>query len=119
MAYLARCTQVSSLLPSNRGRSALVHSLVSYLGLLRRDNSDYRLPLRVISPVPATAADLLSYHEKEYIGLLFDSIEGILTDSNQAYLSLEAVLRPAVDTAKQPTHTKLEELGLADVSEPP
>ncbi|KAG8993004.1 hypothetical protein FRB94_011149 [Tulasnella sp. JGI-2019a] len=62
--------KVSSLLPSNRGRSALVHSLVSAFGLLQTGGSGWKYPLSVVRPTPATKAELLAYHDKEYLDMV-------------------------------------------------
>lgn len=67
--------QISSLLPSNRFRSALVHQLVAAFA---RERPGW---IRIIRPVPATAKELLVYHDAEYVGPihLFSSV-GISTD---------------------------------------
>ncbi|KAJ7154689.1 hypothetical protein C8R46DRAFT_1118133 [Mycena filopes] len=73
VAYVASLDlmKVSSLLPSNINRSALVHTLARSLGLFSRDFS----PTRVIALVPPQAAaftDLNAYHTKEYLDFILD-----------------------------------------------
>ncbi|KAF8734939.1 deacetylase, partial [Rhizoctonia solani] len=53
--------RVSSLLPSNRNRSALVHTLVSAYGLLKRANCI------LVKPGKASRRDLERYHEAGYL----------------------------------------------------
>ncbi|KAE9400512.1 arginase deacetylase [Gymnopus androsaceus JB14] len=56
----------SSRLPSNPGRSLLVHSLAKSLGLL---SSDYGAPrrIKVVKPKPATNDELAVYHAQDYL----------------------------------------------------
>ncbi|EUC55380.1 histone deacetylase family protein [Rhizoctonia solani AG-3 Rhs1AP] len=53
--------RISSLLPSNRNRSALVHTLVNAYGLLKRPNC------RLVKPAKASRRDLERYHEAGYL----------------------------------------------------
>ena len=57
-------SQSSSLLPSNRNRSAFVHALVTSLGLLSHPQ------LTILRPSPASRRDLTSYHDPSYIDAL-------------------------------------------------
>lgn len=63
----------SSLLPSNRNRSAFVHALVTSLGLLRRSDRQ----LTVFRPSPASRHDLTSYHDPSYIDALLSDPPGL------------------------------------------
>ncbi|KAN0131892.1 hypothetical protein V8E53_010172 [Lactarius tabidus] len=63
----------SSLLPSNRNRSAFVHALVTSLGLLRRSSRQ----LAVFRPSPASRHDLTSYHDPSYIDALLADPPGL------------------------------------------
>lgn len=59
--------QTSSLLPSNKNRSLLVHSLIKYYGLLEpMGEPGTRAMLRVVSPILATVEDLNLYHARRY-----------------------------------------------------
>ena len=58
--------QTSSLLPSNRNRSTLVHSLVSSLGLLSPTGGEAN-SLRVLQPRTASAAELTNYHDSDFV----------------------------------------------------
>jgi histone deacetylase 8 len=60
--------KVSSLLPSNRNRSALVHSLASALGLFKGGEGN---PLYTLKPERATPEELRLYHDQDYIGSHF------------------------------------------------
>ncbi|KZT39446.1 histone deacetylase complex protein [Sistotremastrum suecicum HHB10207 ss-3] len=80
--------KVSSLLPSNVKRSYVVHSLVQCLGLLQNtisDNEEHETPLhdgnprssstrrrriQVKAPVVATDADLLAYHDADFLAYI-------------------------------------------------
>ena len=64
--------QASSLLPSNRGRSLFVHTLVQKLGLLNTTASNTHRPLQVIKPRPATTTELCLYHDKDFIDFVLD-----------------------------------------------
>jgi hypothetical protein len=59
--------QASSLLPSNKHRSLLVHSLVSALGVLSLVTLDHQKCFKVLRPRRATQKDLLSYHTRDYL----------------------------------------------------
>lgn len=69
----------ANLLPSNRGRSSIVHSLIDSLGLLESEsdadeekNEDVSRPedlsrARVIEPLQMSRSDLCRFHDKEYV----------------------------------------------------
>lgn len=62
--------KVSSLLPSNRGRSKLVHQLVVACGLLRsRKNASGAIPVR---PTVANREDLATFHDGDYLDYVLD-----------------------------------------------
>ncbi|PPQ68447.1 hypothetical protein CVT26_006034 [Gymnopilus dilepis] len=77
-----RKCQISSLLPSNKKRSMIVHSLVSALGLMASEFSSAR-KLRVITPRKATYKDLAVYHTRDYLDFVLDpsKSDGVDTDS--------------------------------------
>ena len=71
----------ADLLPSNKGRSSIVHSLIESLDLLAEDpSSDVEdgeqeqlstqpsNKARVVEVVPATRNDLCRFHDKAYVG---------------------------------------------------
>ncbi|KAI8872944.1 Arginase/deacetylase [Ramicandelaber brevisporus] len=60
-----RSIAAADKLPANEGRSTLVHSLVSALGLLQH------ACVSVVPPPPASARDLCAFHTSEYINHLF------------------------------------------------
>lgn len=66
VAYVvsSQLVEVGSLLPSNRNRSKLVHSLVASLGLLKN--------VQAVKPVPATLQDLAEYHSSDYLDALLN-----------------------------------------------
>jgi len=79
------CSQSSSLLPSNRNRSAFVHALVTALGLLRHRSTQSHSPpshhLTVLRPCPASPLELTSYHDRSYVDVLFADSPGPDPDS--------------------------------------
>jgi histone deacetylase 8 len=83
--------QISSLLPSNKRRSILTHSLISSLGLL---SSESNKRIRVVKPARATHKDLSVYHSRDY---------------------LDFVLNPATATTEAVLNFNVE-FGLEDVS---
>ncbi|KAF8839677.1 arginase deacetylase [Paxillus ammoniavirescens] len=64
--------KASSLLPSNKHRSLLVHSLVSALGVLSLVTLDHQKCFKVLRPRRATQRDLLSYHTRDYLEYTLD-----------------------------------------------
>jgi len=62
---------VSSLLPSNKGRSTIVHSLVCAIGLMNPTFSNSRR-LQVVTPSKATYKDLAVYHSRDYLDTVLD-----------------------------------------------
>ncbi|KAF7291897.1 Hist-deacetyl domain-containing protein [Mycena indigotica] len=73
VAYIAslELMKVSSLLPSNPQRSAVVHTLARSLGLYARDFSSKRA-LVLVPPQKAEPADLIIYHTREYLDFVLD-----------------------------------------------
>ncbi|KAJ1649756.1 hypothetical protein IWQ61_009252 [Dispira simplex] len=59
--YSPEYAAVADLLPSNRGRSSVVHGLAKALGLLQHPRVD------VVPPALATAEELKRFHSAEYI----------------------------------------------------
>lgn len=83
IVYVAseKLAKSSSLLPSNRNRSAFVHALVTSLGLLRRSSLGHppenSHQLTVLRPSPASRLDLTSYHDRSYIDALLADPPGL------------------------------------------
>ncbi|KAJ7201647.1 hypothetical protein GGX14DRAFT_571296 [Mycena pura] len=73
VAYVASLDlmKISSLLPSNKNRSALVHTLARALGLFSREFSSKRT-IALIQPQSAGFTDLNTYHTKEYLDFVLD-----------------------------------------------
>jgi hypothetical protein len=63
--------KASSLLPSNKNRSLLVHSLVKAYGLLSPQSSP-RARMRVVPPTPADDGALAMYHSRAYLDFILD-----------------------------------------------
>ncbi|KAI0718355.1 hypothetical protein C8T65DRAFT_638688 [Cerioporus squamosus] len=59
--------KVSSLLPSNRNRSLLVHSLVKEFGLFDADSRGGRATLHPLRPTSADFKQLSAYHDRDYL----------------------------------------------------
>jgi len=64
VAYIhsKRLIQLCDLVPANRKRAGLVHSLIAAYGLLGS--------LLVVAPQPATQADLQEFHDEDYLECL-------------------------------------------------
>ncbi|CCL99398.1 uncharacterized protein FIBRA_01416 [Fibroporia radiculosa] len=74
----------SSLLPSNRNRSLLVHSLVKAFGLLDPSACNEKTCLHILRPTPAGHKDLLLYHTRDYLELVLKpNNEHFTHDSNR------------------------------------
>ncbi|KAF8582573.1 histone deacetylase complex protein [Ramaria rubella] len=78
--------KASSQLPSNKQRSAMVHSLVRAFGLLSKDPHPNQL--RVLRPTCATKAHLLAYHEQDYVDYVLRFSPSNLDNSSEG-LGLE------------------------------
>lgn len=67
--------KVSSLLPSNKQRSVVVHSLVKAFELMN-DQCDggtpYRRRLQIVTPQKANYSDLAVYHSRDYLDIVLD-----------------------------------------------
>ncbi|RPD65254.1 Arginase/deacetylase [Lentinus tigrinus ALCF2SS1-7] len=59
--------KLSSLLPSNKNRSLLVHSLVKEFGLLNPDAGGSSATLLPLRPSPADFKQLSAYHDRDYL----------------------------------------------------
>lgn len=94
-------SQSSSLLPSNRNRSAFVHALITSLGLLRRSHQ-----LTVLRPCPASQLELTSYHDRSYI-------EALLADppdpASCKEFGLEDVIIPLILSVALYTHIRIQD----------
>ncbi|KAI0746555.1 histone deacetylase complex protein [Daedaleopsis nitida] len=66
--------KVSSLLPSNRNRSLLVHSLVKEFGLLNAQSKDDAACAKPLRPSPADLKDLSAYHDRDYLDHLLNGV---------------------------------------------
>ncbi|KAF8198627.1 histone deacetylase complex protein [Pholiota molesta] len=65
--------KISALLPSNKKRSMIVHSLVSALGLMKNNASDREnRRLQVVAPRKASYKDLAVYHTRDYLDAVLD-----------------------------------------------
>ena len=64
--------QISSLLPSNKKRSMVVHSLISSLGLMTSSPFQQRR-LVVVTPRKASYKDLSVYHTRDYLDAILDT----------------------------------------------
>ncbi|KAK2459609.1 hypothetical protein APHAL10511_008364 [Amanita phalloides] len=60
--------KISSLLPSNKKRSLLVHSLIKSLGFLHPHG-----PLDLVRPQPASLKELAQYHDRDYLNYIFSN----------------------------------------------
>ena len=58
---------MSSLLPSNRNRSLLVHSLVSAFGIQSLALLNGQKCVKFLRPRRATSKELLAYHTRNYL----------------------------------------------------
>ncbi|KAF9476814.1 histone deacetylase complex protein [Pholiota conissans] len=66
--------KISALLPSNKKRSMIVHSLVSSLGLMNNPKaSENARRLQVVSPRKASYKDLAVYHTRDYLNAVLDA----------------------------------------------
>ncbi|KAB5589248.1 hypothetical protein CTheo_7316 [Ceratobasidium theobromae] len=97
VAYICspELVRVSSLLPSNLNRSALVHTLVNAYGLLKRPNCT------LVKPGKAVRKDLERYHEAEYLDYVLgphnDEEQGGKFMEHAATFGLEDVVFPRLD----------------------
>ncbi|KAF9521808.1 hypothetical protein CPB83DRAFT_878428 [Crepidotus variabilis] len=81
--------KISSLLPSNKKRSILVHSLINSLGLLNPKFSEKKR-VQVVTPRKATYKDLAVYHTRDYLEAVLNPKNGSLSDKFKG-LSVDAV----------------------------
>ncbi|KAF5336322.1 hypothetical protein D9611_006471 [Ephemerocybe angulata] len=74
VAYVAsgELAKLSSLLPSNRNRAIMVHSLINALGILK-DNPTRPRRIQVVNPSRATRQALSTYHSKDYLDFILDA----------------------------------------------
>ncbi|GBE87672.1 Histone deacetylase phd1 [Sparassis crispa] len=78
--------KISSLLPSNKGRSLLVHSLVKAFGLFSMPPGKHYGRLVVVKPFPADYKDLSVYHSRDYLDhILSPSTSSLTSDVNSEY----------------------------------
>ncbi|KAF9459125.1 histone deacetylase complex protein [Collybia nuda] len=75
VAYIAsqELAKVSSLLPSNKRRSMMVHSLVSSMGLMSTEFSSTKR-IQIINPTRATYKELALYHDRDYLDFVLDPV---------------------------------------------
>lgn len=67
-------TKISSFLPVNKGRSAMVHSLAASLGLFSQ--------MKMIKPIRASYKDLQVYHSRDYLDFVLNP-QGEITSNAQ------------------------------------
>jgi histone deacetylase 8 len=89
--------KVSSLLPSNKGRSTVVHSLTSALGLMNPGFSNTRR-LQIVTPSKASYKDLAVYHTRDYLDTVLDLSFSSNQASNATEFGLEDVSAHIVPT---------------------
>ncbi|THH03103.1 hypothetical protein EW145_g6529 [Phellinidium pouzarii] len=105
VAYIVsqELAKASSLLPSNKNRSALVHSLIGSLGLLSSPSVSNHGPgkstsesynnkdvLRVVRPRLASVQQLCLYHDRDYVDFILNpSNNGAKLSSQCSYFGLE------------------------------
>ncbi|PPR08241.1 hypothetical protein CVT24_001283 [Panaeolus cyanescens] len=75
-------SKISSLLPSNKQRSSIVHALVHAFKLMSPDFSDSKY-LQVIHPRKATYKDLATYHTKDYLDATLNYIPQLKDEISQ------------------------------------
>lgn len=83
--------QVSSLLPSNKNRSLLVHSLVSAFGLQSLASPDGQKCIKFIRPRRATSKMLLAYHTRNYLDYALNPSNDYEDSTQVAEFGLEDV----------------------------
>ncbi|OCH87067.1 histone deacetylase complex protein [Obba rivulosa] len=74
VAYILskRLLLVSALLPSNKQRSHLVHSLVSHYKLLSSQGNTEDAVVQVVEPTPTSDKELAAYHDRAYLEFILD-----------------------------------------------
>ena len=72
IAPLTYGIKAASLLPSNKNRSLLVHSLISAFRLSAFENQGGSKALQVLKPIEATKKDLSAYHSRDYLDYVLD-----------------------------------------------
>ncbi|KAH9855639.1 histone deacetylase 8 [Lenzites betulinus] len=80
--------KVSSLLPSNKNRSLLVHTLVKAYGLLSSGveaSSQNRSVLQLLPPPPADSKELAAYHDQDYLDYILNARSYTQDDLNAEY----------------------------------
>ncbi|KAH9941299.1 histone deacetylase 8 [Epithele typhae] len=80
--------KVSSLLPSNKNRSLLVHSLVKAFGLLSTD--DAGLGVQSLPPSPAEFRELSAYHDRDFLEHVLKEDVSTEDDANEEFGLTEA-----------------------------
>ena len=81
---------MSSLLPSNRNRSLLVHSLVKAFKLLTTGHAYTSSSLKIINPKPAEYKDLAAFHTRDYLDFVLDP-NSLSDDGQRSEFGLEEV----------------------------
>ncbi|KAI0646127.1 histone deacetylase complex protein [Trametes meyenii] len=84
--------KLSSLLPSNRNRSLLVHTLIKAFGLLSPpdDSASGNSALRPLRPIPADVRELVAYHDKDFVQyILRDAAKDPITNEAHSEYGLE------------------------------
>ena len=89
--------KVSSLLPSNKNRSLLVHTLVKEFGLLTPNVSDGGR-VQAVRPTPANVRELTIYHDREFVEHLLSEKGSELSNENEDHGLEEVCLYAALST---------------------
>ncbi|ORZ35232.1 hypothetical protein BCR44DRAFT_60190 [Catenaria anguillulae PL171] len=112
IVWSPQASRIHDHLPSNLGRSTLVHTLLSSLGLVVPETHPH---LKVIAPLPATPSGLLGFHDPKYLHLIGQLAKGIpvpdvdltragLVHDSPPFRGLAAHLRLAAGGSMQAAH---------------
>ncbi|KAN0086043.1 hypothetical protein V8E55_007177 [Tylopilus felleus] len=91
VAYIVseELARVSSMLPSNKNRSLLVHSLVNAFGLQSLALPDGQKCIKFMRPRRATSQELLAYHTRNYLDYALDPSNDYEDQSQVAEFGLQ------------------------------
>ncbi|EIW55921.1 histone deacetylase 8 [Trametes versicolor FP-101664 SS1] len=83
--------KASSLLPSNKNRSLLVHTLAKAYGLLspREPEGSGSATLTVLRPIPADTKELSAYHDRDYLEFVLKSNQAPSEEDMNAEFGIE------------------------------
>lgn len=99
------------MLPSNKNRSLLVHSLVKQLGLLTPDWSD-EASAQLFAPIPAQRRDLTVYHDPDYVDFVLSSQNhsDLLEDPRRSEFGIEEVQIILISISAHVSHRTVQHL---------